>query len=99
LVSDRVGCIGAQDTAQPGRNAIVFPCGDTERLAQAVELLHKDGDLYARMSAHSLRVSESQDELAAAQRTASAACLLSNLGPRGHTSRNRRQVSSEVAAT
>jgi glycosyltransferase involved in cell wall biosynthesis len=80
LVSDRVGCIGAQDTAQPGRNAIVFPCGDTERLAQAVEHLHNDRDLYARMSAHSVRVSESQDELAAAQRTASAArkmCALS----------------------
>jgi glycosyltransferase involved in cell wall biosynthesis len=80
LVSDRVGCIGPQDTAQSGQNAIVFPCGDTERVAQAVELLCKDRDLYARMSAHSVRVSESQDELAAAQQTASAArqiCALS----------------------
>jgi glycosyltransferase involved in cell wall biosynthesis len=73
LVSDRVGCIGPKDTAQPGQNAIVFPCGDTERLAQAVELLYNDRGLYALMSAHSVRISESQDELAAAQQTAVAA--------------------------
>ena len=85
LVSDRVGCIGAQDTAQPGQNAIVLRCGDTEQLAQAVELLYKDRDLYVRMSAHSVRVSESQDELVAAQRTAKAVSQICALGNRRKT--------------
>jgi glycosyltransferase involved in cell wall biosynthesis len=82
LVSDRVGCIGARDTAQPDQNAIVFPCGNTEQLAQAVELLHKERDLYARMSAQSVRVSEFQDELAAAQRTSKAIGHVCSLGKR-----------------
>jgi glycosyltransferase involved in cell wall biosynthesis len=98
LVSDRVGCIGAQDTAQPGRNAIVFRCGNTEQLAQSVELLHKDRDLYARMSDHSVRISESQDDVAAAQQTACAARVLYELGPRGHASNNPLCPTSEVAA-
>ena len=72
VVSDRVGCIGSRDTAQPGQNAIVFPCGDTERMSTAIELLYRDRNLYASMSADSVRVSESQDELAAARQIASA---------------------------
>ncbi|HJS99877.1 MAG TPA: glycosyltransferase family 4 protein, partial [Terriglobales bacterium] len=80
VVSDRVGCIGPRDTAQPGQNAIVFPCGDTEQLAQAIETLYSHRNLYESMSAHSIRVSESQDELAAARQAASAARHLGALG-------------------
>ncbi|HTM39783.1 MAG TPA: glycosyltransferase family 4 protein [Terriglobales bacterium] len=82
VVSNRVGCIGSRDTAQPGQNAIVFPCGDTQRLAQAVEMLYGDRKLYACMSAHSMRVSESQDELVASRQMASAVRQLSTAGPR-----------------
>jgi glycosyltransferase involved in cell wall biosynthesis len=96
LVSDRVGCIGPQDTAQPGKNAIVFRCGHTEQLAQAVELLYEDRDLYARMSAHSVRVSESQDELAAAQTIASAARRLHAMGLRKEQSVTLRESGCQV---
>lgn len=80
VISDKVGCIGVRDTAQPGRNAIVFPCGETERLAQAIERLYSNRDLYAVMSAHSVRVSESQDELTATRQLTSAVRRLHDLG-------------------
>jgi glycosyltransferase involved in cell wall biosynthesis len=82
VVSDRVGCNGSSDTAQSGRNAIVFPCGDTERLSQAIELLYKDSNLYSTMSASSTRISESQDEVVAARLLRSAVLRLHAMGPR-----------------
>ncbi len=97
LVSDRVGCVGSQDTAQPGRNAIVFPVGDTQQLSQAIELLYNDRSLYATMSSNSTRISESQDELVATQRMTSAVSRLHNMGPRRLSSGTRLQFKSEAA--
>ncbi|HXM68264.1 MAG TPA: glycosyltransferase family 4 protein [Candidatus Acidoferrum sp.] len=97
LASDRVGCIGPQDTAQPGRNAIVFPCGDTQRLSDAIELLYNDRSLYAAMSSNSTQISESQDELVATERMSSAVRRLHEMGPRWLTSGSRRQLKSEAA--
>ncbi len=73
LVSDRVGCIGPPGTAQPGRNAFVFPCGNMQQPGQAIELLYNDRSLYAIMSSNSTRIPESQDELVATQRIDSSA--------------------------
>lgn len=42
LVSDRVGAIGPTDTAQPGRNATVYPVGDTAALAAIIERIAGD---------------------------------------------------------
>src|SRR5258708_711195 len=97
LVSDRVGCVGSQDTAQPGRNAIVFPSGDTQQLSQAIELLYNDRSLYANMSSNSTRISESQDELVATERIVSAVGRLHDMGPRRRSSGTRRQFKSEAA--
>ena len=97
VVSDRAGCIGPQDTAQPGRNAIVFPCGDTMRLTQAVEQLYNDRNLYRVMSAHSTRISKSQDELAAVQGIVSAVARLQELGPRRANRLGLRFFRSEAA--
>jgi glycosyltransferase involved in cell wall biosynthesis len=97
LVSDRVGCIGPQDTAQPGRNAIAFPCGDTERLSQGIELLCNDHTFYATMSLNSSRISESQDELVATQQIATAARRLFDIGPRRMNSAIQHQLRSEAA--
>jgi glycosyltransferase involved in cell wall biosynthesis len=99
IVSDRVGCIGPQDTAQPGQNSIVFPCGDTERLARAIEMLYSDRSLYASMSAHSIRVSESQDELTASRQMASAARQLCEMGSRRTKSSAKAQLRSEAASS
>jgi glycosyltransferase involved in cell wall biosynthesis len=98
LVSDRVGCIGPQDTAQPGRNAIVFPCGDTQRLSEAIEVLYSDRSLYTAMSANSTLISESQDELVATQRTTTAVSRLHDMGPRRPSSNTRRQLKSQAAS-
>ena len=94
LVSDRVGCIGPRDTAQPGRNAIVFPCGDTEHLSHAIELLFKDHRLYASMSQNSSLSSDSQDEVAASQQIARAVRELHGLRAKRRTndSANLRRV-------
>ena len=97
LVSDAVGCIGPQDTAQPGQNAIVFPCGDTEQLSQAIELLREDRTLYATMSSNSTRISVSQDEIVAARQTTNAVHRLCGAGPRVVNGRERHQLSSDAA--
>ena len=98
VVSDRVGCIGPRDTAQPGQNAIVFPCGDTAGLAETVELLFSDHDLHARMSAHSIGVSEAQDELTAARQMVGAVHELDRMGPRGIDSGAQRQTGLEATS-
>jgi glycosyltransferase involved in cell wall biosynthesis len=89
LASDRVGCIGPNDTAQPGRNAIVYPCGNIQRLAECIEQLWRDGELYKRMAMEASHISESQDVVAATQQLAFAARKLHELGPRRSNLKNR----------
>lgn len=96
LVSDAVGCIGSEDTAQPGRNAIVFPCADTEQLGQAIERLYNDRTLYGIMSSNSIQISESQDEIPAARQMSSAVRRLQDIGPRHVNSNTQAQLTSEV---
>jgi glycosyltransferase involved in cell wall biosynthesis len=82
IVSDQVGCVGPQDTAQPGVNAVVFPCGDVARLQEAVALLCQNRELCATMGRASERISEAQDVTVAARALAEAAQRLYRLGPR-----------------
>ncbi len=42
VLSDRIGCIGPEDTARPGTNALVFPCGDVARLSALLVDLTRD---------------------------------------------------------
>ncbi len=82
VISDRVGCIGPDDSAQPEGNALVYPCGDVWALANAIEKLFRDWTLYQRMSARSLEIARDQDVSPAARQLASAAQELFRLGPR-----------------
>src|SRR5262249_20199144 len=82
VVSDRVGCIGPNDTARPDVNALVYPCGDTVALQRALERLYTDRELYKRMAAAALQIAETQDVSAAARDLQSAADELCRLGPR-----------------
>ncbi|MGH9928223.1 MAG: glycosyltransferase family 4 protein [Pyrinomonadaceae bacterium] len=82
IVSNQVGCIGANDVAQPGTNAIVYPCGNRERLQEAIVDIYKDRALYLRMSKASSQISETQDVTAAANALAAAAFELQRLGIR-----------------
>jgi glycosyltransferase involved in cell wall biosynthesis len=82
IASDRIGCIGATDTAQPNVNTIVYPWGDRERLRAAIETLLQDRKLYQAFASASVRISESQDVSVTAQQLADAAAKLQSLGPR-----------------
>lgn len=82
IISDKVGCIGANDVAQPGINAVVYTCGDSEQLERAIESLYLDKDLYGKMSAASVTISEMQDVTVAARALADAATFLKDMGPR-----------------
>ncbi len=82
IISDRVGCVGNQDTAQPDRNAIVYPCGDVDRLAAAIQLLYNDQQRYQRMSLSAVQISEGQDVTVAAQLLIDAAQQLYTIGQR-----------------
>lgn len=73
IVSDRLGCIGQTDTAQPSVNAMVFPWSDIESLTGCILKLYGDRELYRAMSSAALRIADSQDVGVAASHLASAA--------------------------
>ena len=56
ILSDRVGAAGPTDVARPGENALIYPCGDVEALAEALRRLSSDQNLYRSMSAASSRI-------------------------------------------
>lgn len=82
IVSDQVGCIGAKDSARPGVNAIVYPCGYRQKLAKAIRELYGDRDRYREMSNASEEIARTQDVTVAATYLAAAAQQLHELGPR-----------------
>lgn len=82
IVSDRVGCIGPNDTARAGLNAIVYPCGDTEKLSDAIERLFSERGTLERMSAAAKSIAETQNPVVAARALAEAVEKLHGLGPR-----------------
>jgi glycosyltransferase involved in cell wall biosynthesis len=82
VISDQAGCIGQNSTAQPGINAIVYPCGNRELLREAIETLYKDKARYSTMSTASARIAEGQDVTAAANALAAASIELQKLGIR-----------------
>lgn len=58
ILSDMVGTIGPTDISRNGENALVYPCGDVEALADAIARLATDHRLLNDMSAASLRIFE-----------------------------------------
>lgn len=57
VVSDRVGAVGATAIAQPGRNALVFSCGDIAGLAAAIDKV-RDPRTATRLGEASLAISQ-----------------------------------------
>lgn len=98
IISDRVGCVGCSDSARPEENAIVYSCGDVRALADAIERLWRDRDLYRRMATKSSEIAVSQDVTAAAQQLAYAVRQLHQLGRRSD-SEDRLRATSEVTAS
>lgn len=60
IVSDRVGAIGATDIVQPGRNGLVFPCGDVGAFVAHLLELSENPSMFDRMARESLAVFETQ---------------------------------------
>jgi glycosyltransferase involved in cell wall biosynthesis len=82
VVSDSVGCIGPNDTARPGENAFIYPCGDLESLKKILVQLSSDRGVYQRAQAASLLISQGQDVTVAARQLLVAATELNRLGVR-----------------
>jgi glycosyltransferase involved in cell wall biosynthesis len=82
LASDALGCVGPTDTARPGANTLVYPCGDAAALFEAAQRLATDPALHARMSAEAVAISKTQDAKVAAEKLADAVETLVRLGPR-----------------
>ncbi|MDX6611682.1 MAG: hypothetical protein QOD75_868 [Blastocatellia bacterium] len=82
IVSDQIGCIGPNDTARPGLNALVYPCGHTEKLSEAITRLFSERDTFQQMSEAARSIAETQNPRVAAQALAEAVEKLHVLGPR-----------------
>jgi glycosyltransferase involved in cell wall biosynthesis len=82
IVSDLVGCIGPNDTAQPGVNALIYPCGNRQKLGEAIRQLYREKDQYRLMSLRAEEIAATQDVTQAAKQLATAAQQLHLLGPR-----------------
>jgi glycosyltransferase involved in cell wall biosynthesis len=65
ILSDQVGAIGPTSVARPGVNAMIYPCGNRERLADAMAQLMTDPARYQCMSDASL-VAHADNNLASA---------------------------------
>lgn len=60
VASDRVGCVGDTDTAQPDKNALVYPVANISKLVYSITRLISDENLFERMSQHSSMMATSQ---------------------------------------
>jgi glycosyltransferase involved in cell wall biosynthesis len=82
ILSDRVGCIGPNDCARPGENALVYPWGDTGAFADCISRMYHDRGLYHAMSNAATRIANLQDAAVAALQMKEAAAKLKSLGCR-----------------
>jgi glycosyltransferase involved in cell wall biosynthesis len=89
IASDRLGCIGPNDTARPGVNALIYPWGDIEKLAAHLATLAQDRALYQRLSDASREIAASQDVTVAARQLKQAAEALCGVRAVHATSRVR----------
>jgi glycosyltransferase involved in cell wall biosynthesis len=82
ILSDRVGCIGPNDSARPGENALVYPWGDVEALTSCISKLCEDRSLYRSMSDAAVRIAHTQDVQVTALQLKDAAVQLQRVGAR-----------------
>jgi glycosyltransferase involved in cell wall biosynthesis len=82
ILSDRIGCIGPNDCARPGENALVYPWSDIDAFANCIARLYKDEQLYRSMSEAAVRIASLQDASVAAAQMKEAAAQLKRIGCR-----------------
>ena len=57
VVADNIGCVGSTVLARPGENALTYPAGDVQALAEAMQRTLEDAEQLCRMQAASLVIS------------------------------------------
>jgi glycosyltransferase involved in cell wall biosynthesis len=82
IASDRIGCIGATDTARIGENTLVYPYADVEKLANCLLTLCTDRRLYSKMASAAVAIANSQDIGVVASQLKEAAMQLKKMGNR-----------------
>lgn len=97
VVSDTIGCVGPNDCARPGLNALVFPWGNIDAMADAYLRLRDNPELYREMSREAVRISFLQDIHVAAAQMKDAALALKAMGPRGHEQKQRSDIALQGA--
>lgn len=80
IASDRVGCVGAADTARPGENALVYRCGDVAGLARQISKLLNSPELRLSMGEASRQLAPLQDVTVAADAVLSVLKILQECG-------------------
>ena len=61
IASDQIGCVGKSDPARPGVNALIYPYGNVQALANQIEKLYSDPMMRMEMSAMSRKLAFTQD--------------------------------------
>jgi len=61
IAADKIGAVGDMASAQPNKNAIVYPWGDIQQLSQAMLTLYSDKDKYNKFRDHSFSLVEQND--------------------------------------
>ena len=82
ILSDQVGCIGPDDCARPGENALVYPWGNIDAFSLHIARLHEDEYLYRSMSEAAVRIANLQDASVVAAQMEQAARQLNQIGSR-----------------
>ena len=82
ILSDRIGCIGPNDCARPGENAMVYPWGDINAFADCITRLCRDQQLYHSMSEAAVRIANLQDATVAALQMKAVATQLIQMSRR-----------------
>jgi glycosyltransferase involved in cell wall biosynthesis len=82
ILSDRIGCIGPNDCARPGENALVYPWSDIDAFTNCIVRLYQDRLLQRSMSKAAVRIANSQDIAVAALQMKEAATQLKKMGRR-----------------
>jgi glycosyltransferase involved in cell wall biosynthesis len=67
IISDRCGCYGPHDILRPGENGFVYPCANTDALAELLDLVLSEDSLRDKMSARARELAKTQDTATAAQ--------------------------------
>lgn len=61
IAANKIGAVGDEDSAQPGKNAIVYPWGEVDKLADAIVMLKNNTKMYEQYRQHSLSLVDTND--------------------------------------